>query len=99
MADDGGIVAGGASECSTVANLLRNVADDGTLGALTNGEDVADGELGLLAGVDEGTGVETLSRNESFLTELVAVGVAENDPGKRSTTVLDLTALYRRVNM
>lgn len=95
MADDGRVVAGSASECTTVANLFLNVADNSTLRALTNGKNVADGELGLLAGVDEGTSVETLSRNESFLTELVAVGVAENDSGKRSTTVSRSTGLHR----
>lgn len=96
MTDDSCVVAGGASECAAVPNLLLNIADDGTLRALANGENVADGELGLLAGVDEGTSVETLSCNESFLAELVAVGIAENNAGKRSTTVLRSTAWRKR---
>ena len=51
-----------------------------------DGENVADGESSLLAAVDEGTGVEALSGNESLLAELVAVGVAENNAGEGSTT-------------
>ncbi len=96
MADDGRVIARGASECATIPNLLLNVADNGTLRALTNRENVADGKLSLLASVDECTSVETLGRDESFLSELVTVGVAENDTGKRSTTVSRSTALRRR---
>ena len=86
MADDGRVVAGRAGERTTVTGLLLNVADNGTLRELSNGENVADIELGLLAAVDEGTGVETLRRDESLLAELVTVGVAEDDTGKGSTT-------------
>ena len=86
MADDGRVVARRAGERTTVTGLLLNVADDGTLRELSNGEDVANRELRLLAAVDESTGVETLSRNEGLLAELVAVGVAEDDTGKGGTT-------------
>ena len=86
MTDDGGVVAGSAGERATVTNLLLDVADNGTLRALANGEDVANSELSLLASVDEGTSVKTLSRDEGLLAELVTVGVAENDAGKGCTT-------------
>lgn len=87
VADDSRVVAGRASERTTVASLLLDVADNRTLRALTDGEDVADRKLRLLAGVDEGTGVEALGRDEGLLAELVTVGVAEDDTGERSTTV------------
>ena len=87
MANNGGVVSGCAGERTAVTSLLLYVRDDGTLRALANGEDVANSELSLLASVDEGTSVKTLSRDEGLLAELVAVGVAENDTGKRSTTV------------
>ncbi len=87
VADDSRVVAGRAGERTTVTSLLLNVANDRTLRALRDGEDVADRKLRLLAGVDEGTGVEALGGDESLLAELVAVGVAEDDTGKRSTTV------------
>ena len=87
VADDGGVVAGCPRERTAVTDLLLNVADDGTLGALSDGKDVADSEDGLLAAVDEGTGVEALSRNEGLFAELVAVGVAKDDAGEGSTTV------------
>ena len=86
MADDGRVVAGGTSECAAVTNLLLDVADDSTLRQLRDREDVADRKLGLLAAVDEGTGVETLRRDKSLLAELVTVGIAEDDTGKGSTT-------------
>ena len=86
VADDSRVVARGTGERSTVTRLLLDVADDGTLRALGDGEDVADSKLGLLAAVDESTSVEALSRDESLLAELVPVGVTEDDTGERSTT-------------
>ena len=86
VADDSRVVAGRASERTTVTGLLLDVADDSTLRQLRDREDVADRKLGLLAAVDEGTGVEALGGNESLLAELVAVGVAEDDTGEGSTT-------------
>lgn len=86
VADDGGVVARGTGERSTVTNLLLDVEDDGTLRALANGEDVADGKGGLLTGVDERAGRDALGSDESLLAELVAVGVAEDDGGEGSTT-------------
>jgi hypothetical protein len=86
VADDGGVVARCAGERTTVANLLLDVADDRTLRALRKGEDVANGERGPLAGVNERSSVETLGRDEGLGAELVAVRVAEDDAGKGSTT-------------
>jgi len=86
VSDDGGIVTRRACEGTTVANFLLDVADDGTLGAHRDGEDVADGQCGFLAGIDEGTGMETFSRDEGFFPELVAVGVTEDNASKGSTT-------------
>lgn len=86
VSDDGGIVARGTGKGTTVADLLLDVADDGTFGALGDREDVADGESGFLTAVNEGTGVETLGSDEGFLAELVAVGVTEDYASKGSTT-------------
>ena len=88
VADDGGVVTGGTGKSTTVANLLLDVADDGTFGALSDGEDVADVEGSLLSAIDEGTGVEALSGDESLLAELVPVGVTEDDTGEGSTTAI-----------
>ena len=88
VANHGGVVAGCPGESATVADLLLNVADNGTLRALSDGEDVADGESRLLAAVDESTGVNTLGGNEGLLAELVPVWVAEDDAGEGSTTRL-----------
>ena len=85
VADDGDVVAGGAAQSSTVANLLLDVRDDGTLGHLTDGEDVADGQGSALADVDELAGVHALVGDESLGDLLVLVGVAEDDLGEGST--------------
>merc|ERR1719324_487753 len=53
VGDDGGVVARGTGKLSTVSSLGLNVADNGTLGALSKGQNVADGELGTTSGVDE----------------------------------------------
>lgn len=86
VADDGGVVARGAGHRAAVTDALLNVADNGSLGALREGEDVADVERGLLAGVDERAGGEALRGDEGLLVELVAVGVTEDDLGERRTT-------------
>lgn len=45
-----------ACERTTVADLLLDVGVDSTLRELRDGEDVSDGEGGLLVAVDEGVG-------------------------------------------
>lgn len=86
VADDGDVVAGGAAESAAVAGLLLDVGDDGTLGDGAEGEDVADGQGGLLAGVDELAGVHALIGDEGLLVLLELVGVAEDDLGEGRTT-------------
>lgn len=86
VSNDGSVVAGSPGEGATVTDLLLDVADDGTLGALADGEDVSDGESRLFAAVDEGAGVHALGGDESLLAELEAVGVTEDDTGEGSTT-------------
>lgn len=86
VADDGNVVARGAAERATVANLLLDVGDDGTLRDGAEGEDVADGERGVLAGVDELAGVKALVGDEGLGVQLEAVGVAEDDLGQRRAT-------------
>ena len=84
--DDRSVVAGRPREGAAVADLLLDVADDGAFWALRDGEGVPDGEHGLLAAVDEGTGVHALGGDEGLLAELVPVWVAEDDAGKGRTT-------------
>lgn len=86
VANDGNVVARGTAERTTVANLLLNVGDDSSLRDGAEGEDVADGEGSVLAGVDELAGVHALVGDEGLGVELVAVGVAEDDLGQRSAT-------------
>ena len=83
MADDGNVVAGRAAEGSPVAGLLLDVRHDGTFGDGSEGEDVADGQGGVLAGVDELAGVHALVGDEGLGVLLELVGVTELDTGER----------------
>ena len=82
VTDDGGVVARCTCKRTTVTNFLLNVADDGTFGTLAYRKNIANGESGLLAAVNEGTGMKTLSSDEGFLAKLVAIRVTEDDTCK-----------------
>ena len=53
VANDGNVVTGGTAERTTVTGLVLDVGEDGTLRDGVEGQDVADGESGVLSGVDE----------------------------------------------
>lgn len=86
VANDGNVVTGGTAKSTTVTGLLLDVGDDGTLGHGGQGKDVADGQGGVLTGVDELAGVHALVGNEGLGDHLELVGVAELDLGEGSTT-------------
>lgn len=86
VADDGDVVAGGTAQGATVANLLLDVGDDGTLRHGAQGQDVADGQGGVLARVDELAGVHALVGDEGLGVQLELVGVAEDNLGQGSAT-------------
>lgn len=98
VSDDGNVVSGGTSESTTVTDLLLDVGDDGSLWNLADWKNVADGQGGVLSGVDELASVHALVGDESLGVKLESVWVTENDLGERSTTswvvddVLDNTA-------
>jgi len=85
VSNDGSVGSRCPGERATVTDLLLDAADDRSFGKLAHGDNVSDAEGSLLATVDEGTGVKTLSGNEGFFTELVTVRIAEDDTGKGST--------------
>ena len=86
VANDGNVVTGGTAKSTAVAHLLLDVGDNGTLGAGSEREDVANGEGSVLAGVDELAGVHALVGDEGLGVELEAVGVTEDDLGQGGTT-------------
>lgn len=90
VADDGGVVAGCTRECATVPDFLLNVADNGTFWQLADREDVANGELGLFAAVDEGAGMQTFGGDECLRAAFVSVRVAEDDAGEGCATVINI---------
>jgi hypothetical protein len=86
LANDGDVVTGGTTESTTVTRLLLDVGDDGTFGDGGEREDVADGQSGVLSGVDELASVHALVGNEGLGDLLELVGVTELDLGEGSTT-------------
>jgi hypothetical protein len=81
VADDGNVVARGATERTTVSGLVLDVGEDGTLRNGVEGQDVADGERGVLSGVDELCAVSLpVSRSASFcVTNLARVHALVRD--------------------
>jgi hypothetical protein len=53
VANDSNVVTGSTAERTTVTVLVLDVGEDGTLRDGVEGQDVADGESGVLSGVDE----------------------------------------------
>lgn len=86
VADNGDVVARGATKSSSVTNLLLHVGDDGTFGHRGEGEDVSDGKGGVLAGVDELARVHTLVGDEGLCDLLELVGGSEDNSSEGSTT-------------
>jgi len=85
VGDDDGVGARATGEDATVSRAVLDVADDGTLGDLVEGQHVADGDLGLGAAVDELARVHTLSSDHDGFVLTVLVAGAEANLGERST--------------
>ena len=86
VADDGGIVPRGTCECTAVAKFLLNVANNGTFRTCRDREDIADRKLSFLSCIYKGTRVKALCCDKGLLSELVTVGVTEDDTSKWGTT-------------
>jgi hypothetical protein len=86
VANDGNVVSRGSSKGTTVSRLLLNVRNDSSFWHRAEGEDVSDGEVGVLAGVDELASVHALVGNEGLGVESESIGVTEDNLGQRSTS-------------
>ena len=86
LADNSNVVTGGTAKRTTVTRLLLDVGNDGTFGDRGEGKDVADGQGGVLSGVDELASVHALVGDEGLGDLLELVRVAELDLGEGSTT-------------
>lgn len=75
VADDGYVVTGGTAERTTVPRLVFHVGKDGTFGDGSEREDVANGQSGVLAGVDELSSVHALVGDEGLGVVLEPVGL------------------------
>jgi len=86
VGDDGSKVSRASGEKASVSSLALNVADDGTLGKLSDGEDISYGKGGLLSGVDELSSVGSLGGDEHLVLQTEFQGVSEHNLGERSST-------------
>jgi hypothetical protein len=86
VGDDNSEAARSTGKGTPVTNAGLNVAHNGTLGNLTQGKNISNGQGSLLSAVDELTSVHTLSGNHKLSVPLVAVRIQELDLGNWSTT-------------
>ena len=84
--DDDGVGARRLRDLAAIARLRLNVADHGTLRDRRDRQNVADGELRRLAGVDELTGVRALRDDHQLIVLLKPVEVRELDLRQRRAT-------------
>eukprot|EP00208_Stichococcus_sp_RCC1054_P002233 CAMPEP_0206134926 /NCGR_PEP_ID=MMETSP1473-20131121/314_1 /ASSEMBLY_ACC=CAM_ASM_001109 /TAXON_ID=1461547 /ORGANISM="Stichococcus sp, Strain RCC1054" /LENGTH=266 /DNA_ID=CAMNT_0053526571 /DNA_START=2195 /DNA_END=2996 /DNA_ORIENTATION=+ len=80
------VVPGRTRQAAAVTRLLLHVADDSTLGHVTDRLDVADVQRRPLASVQELARVHALRRHEELLLVLEPHRVPEGDPGEGSAT-------------
>jgi hypothetical protein len=86
VTDDGGIVSRSTCECTAVTKFFLDVTDNGAFRTCRDRKDVTNSELSLLPCIDKGARMEALCGDEGLLSELVTVGIAENDTSKGGTS-------------
>jgi hypothetical protein len=74
------------SKHTTIAMVVLDGRDDGTLGHPVERKNVANSKLSVLAAVDELTSVKSLNSNEQVLDVSVVVRVTEDNLSERSTS-------------
>lgn len=84
--DDNGETSRPTRKGSAIADFRFDVAHNGSLWYLLEGENVSASQCGLLPAVDELAGVHALSGNHKFSVALVAIGVQELNLGHRRST-------------
>lgn len=86
VTNDGGVLSGSTSEGASVSSALLDVANDGTFGQQTDGQDVSDGKLGTTTGIDELASEHTLGGNESLSVLSGSGDAVEDNLSKGSST-------------
>nr|GMC70146.1 60S ribosomal protein L2 [Ipomoea batatas] len=91
VTDNNNVIARAPSEDTAVADLVLDIANDGTFRDRSERQNVADDEVSLLTTVDELAGVHALGGDEKLLLVLEAEGVTEGDASERgaATGVVD----------
>jgi len=83
---DGTVTSRGLCDLTAVASLLLERAHDGTFWHRSNGQNVADVELGLLTAVDELTGADAFRADHGLGDPSVLVWILELNFGERGAT-------------
>ena len=86
MSNHDNIVSRCSAKSTTITDFLFDIGNDCSFWHFTEGEDVADGQIGLLSRVDELSGVHSFIGDEGFCSKFEAVGISEGDFGEGSTT-------------
>jgi len=86
VANDDGGGAGSAGEDAAISELGLTVGHNSSLGHGINWENVADGQRGFGAAIDEHSGVHALDSDEKLSVLLEFVLVSEDDFGERCAT-------------
>jgi len=73
VGDNNGVGTGATGESTTVSGFGFDVANNGSLGNRSQGQDVTAGKAGLLTAVDELSAVHTFRTQEQFIVTLVSV--------------------------
>ena len=91
VADDSHIVAARPAQRTTITRLLLHIRHDGSFWHGAKRKHIPDGELCVLASVDELTGVHALICDEGLGMQLESVWIAEDNFGERcaATWVVD----------
>jgi len=86
LTDNGGVGSRRSGELAGVSLLGFDVADQSTFGNAADGQDIADGELGLGSAIDILSSVHSFGGEVKLLDGLVAVRVAELDSSEGSAS-------------
>merc|ERR1719219_1225487 len=84
VGNHGGVVAASPGQLPAVSGLLLQIADNCSLGHLTNGHHVSNGDLSLFAAVNKLSRVHAFGSHEQLLPDLVPVRVTEVSDSQRS---------------
>ena len=86
MGDDHSKTTGSTGKGTAIAHLGFDIANDGTLGNLSQRQDISNGQSGLFSTVDELTSVHAFGGHHEFGIAFEAIGIQELNLGDWGTS-------------